>query len=200
MHVISIAPFVTSNAIDTPVWPKVAKAYVDTARQMLAQHAIGIELKETGLAPGTPYMLSWAKSVDNLKHGGELRQMCQDAYAVGNAIPVIFCMFFQAADYGATVLTGAPQNDGKPWGPYILINLRLQARFNAVLLHELIHAAYDSKAFEFKQPGHDPEANSIFHTHSQDKDEDRPQSQVWLPTKHVAALRKADFTTTAIKP
>lgn len=197
MHVISIAPFVTSNAIDSPVWPRVGQAYISTARKMLEPHAISIELKETGFG-STPYMLSWPKAVNDQFDGGELRQMCEDAYAVGSAIPVIFCMFFQASDYGATVLMGA--DAGKKWGPYILINLRLQARFNAVLLHELIHAAYDSKAFGFKQPGHDTETNSIFHTHSQDKDEDRPQSQVWLPAKHVAALRKADFTTVPVKP
>lgn len=197
MHVISIAPFVTAGTLGSPVWPKVAQAYIDAARKMLQPHAVGIELKETGIG-ATPFVLSWMGSVNDEVDGGKLRQMCEDAYTLGNAIPVIFCMFFQAADYGATVLKGT--DAGKGWGPYILINLRLRSRFDAVLLHELIHAAYDSKAFNFKQPGHDPEKSSIFHTHAPDKDEDQPQSQVWLPPKHVAALRKADFTTMVVKP
>lgn len=194
MHVISIAPFSTGSALESPSYPKVSKAYIETARQLLQPHNIVIELAETGFGQ-TPWMLPWNKSVNDEVDGGTLRQMCEDGNAFATSIPVIFCMLFQASDYGATVMKGAPQNGGKDWGPYILINVRLQSRYNAVLLHELIHAAYDGRAHSFKQPGHDTEANSIFNSCAPDGGKEETQHQSWLPGKHVTALRKADFTT-----
>ena len=200
MHVISIAPFVTANAFDSPVELAIRKAYLETARKMLTQHSITIEQTETSMTPGVPYMLEWREPVKYGSGGnvGKLRKMCEDGNALAGSVPVIFTMFYNQTDYGITVLKGHELNEDKNWGPYILINIRLQSRFNAVLLHELIHAAYDSKAYSFKQPGHDAETNSIFYTHSQSKGEEQAQSQVWLPGKHVTALRKADFT--AFKP
>lgn len=194
MHVISIAPFFTANAVGMPTEFKVRKAYIETARKLLQPHNIAIEQAETGLAPGVPYMLDWDKPVNDERDGGKLRALCEDGNAFATSIPVIFCMLFQASDFGATVMKGAPQNDGKDWGPYILINIRLQSRYNAVLLHELIHAAYDGKAHGFKQPGHDGEATSIFNSCAPDGAQEATQHQMWLPGKHVTALRKADFT------
>jgi hypothetical protein len=197
MHVISIAPFVTASALDSPVEFKIRKAYLETARNMLKQHNITIEQAETGLTPGLPYML---ESRDPVTYGsggnvGKLRKLCEDGNAFASSIPVIFSMFYNQTDYGITVIKGHELNEDKNWGPYILINIRLQSSTNAVLLHELIHAAYDSKAYGFTQPLHDKETNSIFYTHSKDPGDEGGQSQVWLPGKHVTALRKADFTT-----
>ena len=75
------------------------------------------------------------------------------------------------------------------WPPYVLINLRLQSRFNAVLLHELIHAAYGEK-----QPGHDGDKASIFASCAPDRDDTAAVRQLGLPAKHVQALRGASFT------
>lgn len=188
MHVISIAQFSTANAFDNPNEFAVRKAYIETARKLLQPHGIAVE--QTALAPAAPYVLSWRQSVNDERDGGALRQMCQKEgeFDLGKSIPVIFCMLYQAADYGATILTGAPQNDGQKWGPYILINVRMQSRYNAVLLHELIHAAYDNR-----QPGHDGEQSSIFASCAPDRDENSGAQQTWLPARHLNTLRGASF-------
>jgi hypothetical protein len=190
MHVITIAPFTASNALDGAFLKVIPQAYLTTARNLLKPHNIAIEVLRTGIGD-TPCVVTWDKAVDDEKNGGDVRKLCEEATGapIGSAIPVIFCMFFQASDYGVTVLTSDPQNWGTKWAPYVLINLRLQSRFNAVLLHELIHAAYGEK-----QPDHDKDKTSIFASCAPDRDDTSAVRQLGLPDKHVQALRGASFT------
>jgi hypothetical protein len=191
MHVITIAPFTTSNGLDSAFLKVIPQAYLTTARNLLKPHNIAIEVLQTGIGT-TPCVVTWDKAVNDEKDGGSVRQLCEDTTGtpIGSAVAVIFCMFFQAADFGATVLTSDMQNWGAKWAPYVLINLRLRSRFNAVLLHELIHAAYGES-----QPGHDDEKTSIFASCAPDRDDTSAVRQLDLPLKHVKALRGAAFAT-----
>src|SRR5689334_8123564 len=102
MHVISIAPFLTASAYESPVEFKIRKAYLETARNMLKQHSITIEQAETGMAPGLPYVLEWRDPVKYESGGniGKLRKLCEDGNALAGSIPVIFSMFYNQPDYG----------------------------------------------------------------------------------------------------
>lgn len=189
MHVITIAPFTASNALDGAFLKVIPQAYLTAARNLLKPHNIAIELLRTGIG-GVPCVVTWPKAVDDEKDGGSLRKLCEDTTdtSIGSSIPVIFCMFLQQSDYGVTVLPSDMQNWGTKWPPYVLVNLRLQSRFNAVLLHELIHAAYGEK-----QPEHDDDKTSIFASCAPDRGDTAAARQLGLPLKHVQALRGAPF-------
>ncbi len=196
MNVITIAPFYTASGVNHPNTPRTPQAYINKTREMLKAHNIAIELAETGDFAGVPCMLEWNQSIDLDKNVGDIRALCEPSLPFGNAIPVIFGIIYQAEVYGAAIPTDYAGNGGKRWPPYIVINLQLQSRFNAVLLHELIHAAYFSKAYLGKpMPDHDANPTSIFAACAPDKNSDRSLTQNFLPALHVAALRSAAFAT-----
>src|SRR5205807_7856531 len=71
MHVITIAPFTASNALDGAFLKVIPPAYLTTARNLLKPHNITIEVLRTGIGD-TPCVVTWDKAVDDEKNGGAL--------------------------------------------------------------------------------------------------------------------------------
>ena len=92
-----------------------------------------------------------------------------------------------------TVFPSDPQNDGVNWLPYILINTRLLSKSRAVLLHELIHAAYGEFPPLPRGGVHDPDLNSVFHDCDLDSTQDG-LTQLRMPPQHIDPLKRAYFT------
>lgn len=102
---------------------------------------------------------------------GTLRSLAHQAVPSGRGIPVIFCKRqtddatgVSGFEFGSTIQTDSPANDGVRWLPYILINTQIKSATNEVLLHEMIHAAYGPRQ------NHDADKSSVFYAYGSQSD------------------------------
>ncbi|HMK85182.1 MAG TPA: hypothetical protein VK437_04405 [Steroidobacteraceae bacterium] len=188
MHHLVVAFFATSDA----KFSGILDPYVAGANGMLAPYEMAIETFPTNGSAGGPRILGYTGVVlDGPGDPGTVRAQAHNAVPQGRGIPVIFCKRQTddsrgtGFDFGATIQTNSPVNNGIQWLPYILINTQVKSASNEVLLHELIHAAYGSN-----QPGHDASNTSVFFPYSSESN----GTQRTLSAPHASALRRAYFS------
>ena len=192
MNRLTVALFATMDAN----FVSVLQPYLDGANAMLAPYSMSVEVFTTVGDSGSPRKLPYSGPVfDASGDPGTIRQQAHTVLPVGRGIPVIFCKR-QTDDtkgfgfeFGSTIQTASPANNGVSWLPYILINTQLRSVTNEVLLHEMIHAAYGTA-----QPGHDTDKSSAFYDYgTEDMKVGSPARK--LPPQHADRLRKAYFAT-----
>jgi hypothetical protein len=199
MPSLHVALFATSDANHTAHM----NDYIAGARAMLKKHGIGLEIMDTTNGAGGARILPYTGAVFNGPGDpGSVRQQCHVAVPQGFGIPVIFCKrnMDNAASGGIELGSMIPKsnhqaNSGVGWLPYVLINTQGKSTANEVLLHELIHAAYDEN--QPNKPGdpHDRDPSSCFYGYGTTPDGGPLSGSATrhLPDKHAAALRKAYF-------
>jgi hypothetical protein len=191
MNRLTVALFTTMDAD----FASVLQPYLDGANTMLAPYSMSVEVFTTD-GTTTPRKLPFSGPVFDLSGDpGTVRQQAHTVLPVGRGIPVIFCKR-QTDDskgfgfeFGSTIQTASPANNGVAWLPYILINTQLKSTTNEVLLHEMIHAAYGAA-----QPGHDADKSSAFYEYGSE-DTKVGNTVRKLPRQHADVLRKAYFAT-----
>jgi hypothetical protein len=193
MNRLTVALFTTSDAD----FASVLQPYLDGASAMLAPYSMTLEVFTTDGKSAPPRKLPYIGPVfDGPGDPGTVRQQAHTVLPVGRGIPVIFCKRNtddakgSGFEYGSTIQTASPANDGASWLPYILINTQLKSVANEVLLHEMIHAAYGAA-----QPGHDPDKASAFYEYGSNEQGKGGNWTRKLPQQHADVLRKAYFST-----
>ena len=190
MNRLTVALFTTADANSALV----LQPYLDSANALLKPFDMAVEVFSTGGANGAPRALPYTGVVlDMPGDPGSVRQMAHAAVPNGRGIPVIFCKRQtddtrgSGFEFGSTILTSSPVNNGVGWLPYILINTQLKSSTNEVLVHEMIHASYGES-----QPGHDTDPSSVFFKYGSESAAGAVARK--LPPIHAGALRRSYFS------